>query len=79
MPTSLYVDRPREVLGDQANEGCLGERCVCVPIGVISRIWDACLGRRLEPNIHTCQGCVYGEDRVEGGVFLRSGGETIGY
>ena len=74
----LYVDRPREVLGNQANVGSLGDRCVCVPIGVIGRVWDSGLGRWLETDIHTCQGCVRSEDRVETGVFPSFRSETIG-
>ena len=74
----LYVDRPREVLGNQADVGRLSRGCVGVPISVISRVWDGSLGSGVESDIHTCQGCVRREDRVETGVFTGSRGETIG-
>ena len=38
MTGGLYVDRPREVLGNQADVGGLSCRCVGMPISVISRV-----------------------------------------
>jgi len=75
----LYVDAPREVLGNQANVGRLRCRCVSVSMGVISRVWEGSLGSGVESDIHTCQGCVCREDRVENGIFLGFRGKTIGY
>ena len=57
---------------------CLGGGCVSVPISVISGVWDGSIERRVEANIHACQGCICREDWMKAGVFPGVGGETIG-